>query len=285
MARSSKPPVIERIFFSLWDSEREELRRSVVTMADVVEAIQWANQETGSSLSTRNPANFVKDVIRGTGASRMWPESLKARRWTARQVTGDGNCFEFVRYAEGQTEPFPNHFKFSETTKRHQLQSLSMPLATKELGRDDETYLIQVAVKLAVVETHFALESPLEVLELNHLQVSIKLRLCEVDSLFAATLLDEEDGKQKRVVITAEAKKKNQRIIPEQVVQQVKAAFGETNSELVIPIAMTAVATGDARGIYVAEFKAVRRRELAEFDSLELSSDAFYEFVPPVRGI
>lgn len=155
-----------------------------------------------------------------------------------------------------------------------------MPLATKALGRDDETYLIQVAVKLSVVEMHFALVSPLKVLEMSHLQIGIKLRLCEVDSLYAATYEDEA-GTPLPMIVTAEAKKKNQRILEEQVVQQAKAAFGETNVNLVVPIAMAAV----GNGIYVAEFKAVQRSNLASFSVLELEREAFYELVPHIRGI
>lgn len=280
MAKSEKPVVIERIYQRLLKKDGSGLRRTVVTNDDVVEAINWCREHKGINLSAKNPANFMKDIIRGKGASGMWPDSLKAIRMGGRQVTGDGNVFEFAPYAEGQDEPFPNKFGYHSGVDRHRIQSVSMPLATKALGRDDETYLIQVAVKLAVVETHFALYSPIDVVELNHLQVGIKLRLCEVDSLFAATYRD-DDGEHRQLVITAEAKKKNQRILEEQVMQQVKAAFNETRVDLVVPIAMTAAETG----IYVAEFKAVRRGELDDFEALELETEMLYELVPAVRGI
>ncbi|MDR5855858.1 hypothetical protein P9239_18580 [Caballeronia sp. LZ062] len=245
-----------------------------------MKAILWCRQNKGSTLSEKNPANFMKDIIRGHGASNMWPERLKQLRYGGRQVTGYGNVFEFVPYEPGQIEPFPNRFGWHKGVWSHRIQSISMPLATKALGRDDETYLIQVAVKLAVVETHFALRSPLKVIELNHLQIGIKLRLCEVDALFAASYVD-ENGDVQQLIITAEAKKKNQRILEEQVIQQVKAAFSETNTDLVVPIAMTSVASG----IYIAEFKAVRRDELADFTALELAEEASYELCPSVKGI
>ncbi|MCU1302811.1 MAG: hypothetical protein JWQ87_3095 [Candidatus Sulfotelmatobacter sp.] len=222
----------------------------------------------------------MKDIIRGKGASGMWPQPLKDFRIGGRQVTGDGNVFEFVPYADDQIEAFPSRFGYREGVWRHQLQSISIPLATKALGRDDETYLIQVAVKLAIVETHLALRSPVNVVEVSHLQVGIKLRLCEVDSLYAATYRDSQ-GQEQRMVITVEAKKRRQRILEEQVVQQVRAAFNETSVDLVVPIAMTA---GDT-GIYVAEFKAVKRAELAAFDILELETEAIYELVPAVPGV
>jgi hypothetical protein len=177
------------------------------------------------------------------------------------------------------------------------LQSISVPLATKQLGRNDETYLIQVAVKLAVIESHFALTSPLDLIEMSHLQIGIKLRKTEIDSLYSA-VLRHPDGSTERVLITAEAKKRNQRILEEQVVQQVKAAFKITEPaptssrsrpsqpvgppvDLVVPVAMTAA----KNGIYVAEFKPVRRAEAEKFDELELIADALYELVPPVKGI
>jgi hypothetical protein len=280
MAKSQKPVVIERIYERLLKKDASALRRTIVTNDDVVEAINWCRQHKGIKLSAKNPANFMKDIIRGKGASGMWPESLKAIRMGGRQVTGDGNVFEFAPYAKGQTVPFPDRFGYHSGVERHCIQSVSMPLATKALGRDDETYLIQVAVKLAIVETHFALFSPIDVVELNHLQIGIKIRLCEVDSLFAATYMD-DSGKRRQLIITAEAKKKNQRILEEQVMQQVKAAFSETSTDLVVPIAMTAADTG----IYVAEFKAIKRADLASFKVLELESEMLYELKPAVKGI
>lgn len=222
----------------------------------------------------------MKDIIRGQGASGMWPIRLHNLRIGGRQVTGDGNVFEFVPYEEGQTEPFPRLFGPHAGVREHSIQSVSMPLATKALGRDDETYLIQVAIKLALVETHFALHSPLEIVEINHLQIGIKLRLCEVDSLYAATYCDPDLGLQ-QLVITVEGKKRNQRILDGQIVRQVKAAFQETPVNLVVPIAMVA-STG---GIYIAEFTAVHRDEVPTLDTLKLASEVLYRLQPPVKGI
>lgn len=254
----------------------------MVTQGDVTAAIVWSNENKGTSLSPRNPANFFKDVIRGPGVNRMWPEKLKLLRWTGVQVTGDGNVLEFVPYDVGQTEAFPSFFGYHEGVAHHRIQSLSMPLASKSLGRDDETYLIQVAVKLAVVETHFALESPLNVDVLSHLQMGVKLRKTEIDSLFSGLFTDKLDGKQKLLIITAEAKNKGQRILEEQIVSQVKAAFVVVpEAEVVAPVAMVA----RKGGIYFAEFKLVRRSELASFEGLALEREAFYELVPHVKGI
>lgn len=279
MPKSEKPVVIERIYETLLDPVTGRLSRNIVTSQDVINAIEWANAHRGTKLSSKNPANFIKDVIRGTGASGMWPASLKDARVSAKQLTGSGNIFEFVPYAPGQEGPFPDRFGFREGVPRHKVQTVSVPLATKALGRDDETYLIQVAVKLGIVETHFALHSPIDVIELYHLQIGIKLRLCEVDALYAAKYVDQ--GVVRDMIITVEAKKKRQRILVEQVMQQVRAAFNETKVDLVVPIALTAV-TG---GVYIAEFKGVHRGQLTQFNDLELETEAMYELTPPVAGI
>lgn len=281
MRESQKPIVIERIFYRLYDPATRTLKRTVVRMKDVKDAIRWCSKNHGISLSDRNPANFIKDVIRGAGASNMWPKGLKQLRWTCRQTPGDGNVFEFIRYAKGQTDPFPTRFGYHTKARRYRVQTLSIPLASKALGRNDETYLIQVAVKLGIVETHFALRSPIDVQELSHLQTGIKLGKAEIDSLFVATYRD-ADGAEKRLAITCEAKKKGQRILDEQLVRQVKAAFRiMPEIDLVVPIAMAA----EKGGIYIVEFKAVGRSALNDFDDIELQSDAFYELCPPIRGI
>ena len=282
MARSQKPQVIERIYEQLVDSTTGELKRSVVTSTDVVEAILWCNQNQGTDLSEKNPANFIKDVIRGQGASGMWPKTLHEKRIGGRQVTGDSNVFEFVPYETDQTEAFPQLFGFHKGIAEHELQSVSMPLASKALGRDDETYLIQVAIKLNLVETHFALFSEIDVIELNHLQIGIKLRLTEVDSLYTATYLDEA-GEKCQLIVTVEAKKKRQRILPDQIVRQVKAAFNATpiDIDLVVPLAMASA----GGGIYVAEFKPIRRQDSETLETLELAIEVLYKLKPPVKGI
>jgi hypothetical protein len=147
----------------------------MVYRQDVQEALEWCRANRGTTLSTGNPANFLKDVIRGFGGSKIWPQRLQDLRYTAEQRMGDEAVFEFVPYKTGQSEPFPTPFLYHPgETSQHFIQSLSVPTVTKKLGRDDETYLIQVAVRLAVVETHFALFSPLAgtISEIHHLQVA-----------------------------------------------------------------------------------------------------------------
>ncbi len=134
-----------------------------------------------------------------------------------------------------------------------------------------------------MVETHFALESPLKnsMLHIQHIQVGVKLRHAEIDSLYLATCKDAA-GNPQSVVITAEAKKKRQRILEEQIEGQVRGAFkAMPNIDKVIPIAMQSV----KNGIYIVEFMAVERAALDAFAELESVGEGFYELVPAVKGI
>lgn len=255
MPASQKGYAIEYLFDLHWDAAAGQLLDPVVTLDEVQAAIAWSNTNHGTALSARNPANFMKDIVRGSGGNRMWPARLRRLRIAAEQTMGDRAAFRFVPYRPGQTEPFPNPFEYREgETPRFQVQSLSLPEVVKRLGRDDETYLIQVAVKLAVIETHFALASSLRgrVSEVHHLQVGLKLRLAEIDTLFLASVADEQ-GRQHQMLITVEAKKRGQRIVEEQILRQVRAVFDAVPTvDRVVPLGLTTIREG---GMYVVEFQ------------------------------
>lgn len=284
MSRSKKPQVVERIYDSLVDPVTGQLTRRQVTMEDVDQALDWCTINLGLARTNRNVANFFKDIIRGKGANGMWPQKLKHLRITARQSTGDGNCFEFLDYEPSQTEPFPTHFLIG-STPTHLLQSISMSLRSKDLGRDDETYLIQVAVKLQVVETHLALHSPLDVIELDHLQVGVKLRRTELDSVYSGVYL--ENGVEQPLLVTVEAKGRGQRVLREQIVNQIKAAFELVpNVSRVVPVAMSIVKTASGEsGIHFIEFHSFTDASLVTEASLLPASQQIYVLRPPVKGI
>src|SRR5688572_14037589 len=107
---SEKTKVIEYLFFKNWDKKTKKLTKTVMTMADVQKAIRHSNKMFGTSLSDRNPANFMKDVVRGKGASRNWPQSVHDLRYTAVQTPGGGNVFEFRSYGPDQVEAFPDQY-------------------------------------------------------------------------------------------------------------------------------------------------------------------------------
>ena len=142
---SDKTVVVKRI----WDTlQAEGLNRNVVKFEDVTDAIKYCNAQDNKNRSVKNPANFMKDLIRKDNSSNNWPKSLCNIRIGGRQRVGSNRVFEFVPYALGQTEPFPNQYFPAVGMVPLNLQSLSLPLASKALGRKDESWLIQVAVSL-----------------------------------------------------------------------------------------------------------------------------------------
>jgi hypothetical protein len=277
---SEKTAVVEHLFFKYWDASAGVLTKAVMSLEDVSTAIRECNELQGSTLSDRNPANFMKDFMRGNNASKNWPKAVGDLRFTAVQRTGTGDVFEFIPYTADQTEPFTDTFKMTDDAPRFPVQSISLPLVTKSLGRTDESWLIQTAINLRVVETHFAIGSAIPMLELSHLQMSIKLRQTEIDALFLG-LMDSKDGPTP-VIITCEAKHYKDPFIPQQIINQVQAAFGATDAPIAIPIGMKAIR---GVGFYVTEFQAVLRSEAASLVELRLASHAIYELHPPVKGI
>lgn len=289
---SDKIPVIERIWEVL---QAEGHGRMIVYFDDVVQAIQHCNQQDGLSRSAKNPANFMKDLVRSDKASQNWPSSLCAQGIGARQRVGHNRVFEFIQYVEGQTEPFPNRYHPHSGLTPIPIQSVSLPLASKALGRRDESWLIQVAVGLSILEHHFATVSGLPVKELVHLQTGVKLANSEIDGLFRA-IIDDDNGGRTHVLVTCEAKQQGERILVHQIVEQIAAATKsvqasvreeELSVSLIIPVAIKAIPPhGD---VYVAEFEPWTPEEAtadeASMKELELASEALYRLMPPVPGI
>jgi hypothetical protein len=274
----------------LWDVVSAE-RRTVVTFKDVRDAIKFCNEQHGNTLKADNPANFMKDLLRGGHASRNWPERLKSKRITGRQVTGEDRIFEFIPYPEGQMEAFPNPFEPTGSEPEFVIQSLSIPLATKSLGRQDESWLIQVAVQLKVLESHFANLSQAGVIEVTHLQTGVKLNRTEIDSLFLA-VVSAADGQRVNALVTCEAKQQKDPILETQVVQQVVSAYEsvrnlDLNIDLVIPIALKSLKGRAA--IYVAEFEPWTPSEAQAPEEkrkeLVVAYSGVYRLCPPVPGI
>lgn len=277
---SKKTRVIEYLFDKYWDEKTGTLTKQVMSLNDVQEAIHACNAMDGSDLSTRNPANFLKDVVRGRNASSNWPQRIADLRFTGEQRTGEGDSFAFVPYLKDQTEPFPDLFRPNDGTRRIGLQSVTMSLMAKSLGRKDEAWLIQTAVNLRVVEQHMATESDIEVDEIAHLQMNVKLRATEIDAIYLASA--KEAGAHKKAIITCEAKKQNERILVGQITSQARAAFETTDAEMVIPIAIRSVRR---EGIQLIEFKRILRGEVDSLELVEFSREVVYRLHPPVKGI
>jgi hypothetical protein len=287
--RSEKTPVIEYLYQKLHSEGR-----SVATLADVQAAIVHCKKKFGLGLSSNNPANFMKDLVRGRGGSSNWPESLKALRIGGRQRVGEGRVLEFVPYAADQTEPFENSFTPSPDLKPVPIQSISLPLTAKSLGRKDESWLIQVTVGLRVIEQHLATrsrEKPLDIIEITHLQIGVKLSTSEVDALFLAVA--EKDGKRLNVLVVCEAKQDNERIVEHQIVGEIIAANKSVKESgldihLLLPIAIQAISNPPGC-IYIAEFEEWTPEQAesdeASIGGLKLAAEGLYELRPVVAGV
>jgi hypothetical protein len=285
---SAKTTIIEQLFEARWDEARQTLTNPVVTLGEVVTAIRSYNADhpRARPMSDRNPANFFKDFIRNKArANQNWPASVLARGVTARQVTGASACFEFVPLLQGQTVPFPLNLvpAPTATTPHHRVESVSLPLASRKLGRPDEPWLVQVLVRLRVIETHLSLYSDRRIVQIDHLQMSVKLARSEIDALFLA-IEETGTGGTREIIVSCEAKGRRDDILEDQVMRQVQAVFGipGITQDAVIPVVVKAI--GRSR-VHFVEFEAVSRASATDLQALAVASEAVYEFVPPIPGI
>lgn len=303
---SKKPPVIEHLYAL---HEREEIPEGIVTNKHVQQAII----DTGGNLSTANPANFIKDVIRSKNANKTWPASLKAKRISARQRYGEARVFQFVPYLEGQDEPFPDRFPPNDATNHYSVQSASMPFAARRLGRREETWLTQIAVNLRLIETQLSIFSPQlrsRVRDVTHLQMGMKTQP-EIDAVFLAAFAPPRKSKSAddlHILVTCEAKQLDQRILEDQIKEQVAMAMAITQKlktprvDAVKPVAIKVVnypfPMGKERAIHIVEFDHISRTQYdlkwANSPSdeerlyampLTLVSDTIYRIMPPISGL
>lgn len=289
-ADSKKTAVIHHLFFSRWDERQKSVTDPVVTLEDVKHAIEFINKsEAGRNLSSSNPANFFKDFIRrADSANRNWPDEMLKLRWTAEQRTGENNCFEFVRFSDDQIVPFEEPFGPTADTAIHRMQSITIPKASRDLGRKDEQWLLQVAVQQGLIPTHLALHSAHKIDEIVHLQSSLKLRKTEIDALFLAQLVFQT--RRLSALITCEAKH-GESILPDQIVNQANAASISKKSDWVIPMAIKVIADTSRRRrsagglVYVCEFEGFEAGTTISRKELRIASDCLYEFHPPITGV
>ena len=145
-----KTKIIEFIFDARWSEANRHLASEIVTFEDIREAILKYNTSVAPKerQNIGNTYAFFKDFVRNLkSANRNWPESVLRRGYTGQQLTGGGNCFEFVPLLLDQTEAFPvsrsGHYPKNLSAQRFWLQSLSLPIEMKVLGRSDETWLMR----------------------------------------------------------------------------------------------------------------------------------------------
>lgn len=287
-----KTEVIELIFFSRFDESTGEISNSLVTLRDLGDAIRQYNDRHGTDISDRNPANFFKDIVRKRSAANdNWPARVLAAGYTGHQVTGDGRAFEFSRIRPGQIEAFPapDFATPPEGTPIRIIESVSLPLASRRLGRSDEPWMIQVVTKLRVIETHFSLVSSHAIRQLDLLQLNVKLTGTEIDALFLAHEENSheerlEDPTYEEVIVTCEAKSASEDLVETQILAQAKAAFDKLRitQNRVIPIAVKCIKPST---LYVIEFESLERDSYNDVDSLVVAGQSLFKLEPPVPGI
>lgn len=291
---SNKTEIIETIFFERFDSATGKLSNPLVTLTEIGEAIRAYNlgqNQPEKKLKSDNPANFMTDVIRNRrGANRNWPQAVFEAGFTGRKVTGEGLALEFLPVVLGQAEPFPapDFATPPESTPIHKVESVSLPLASRRLGRSDEPWMIQVITRLRIIETHFSLFSSRSIRQLDLLQLNVKLSGTEIDAIFLA----HEEHPEKingeiiydEVIVTCEAKSARDDLVETQIIAQVRGAFEKLNikQDIVIPMAVKCLPPST---LYLLEFEAMDRDSYKDVDSLVVSSTSLFQLEPPVPGI
>jgi len=143
---------------------------------------------------------------------------------------------------------------------------------------------MQVLVRLRVIETHLSLFSGRKVVQIDHLQMGMKLgSRSEIDAIFLA-LEEMDSGGLREVIVCCEAKGRRDDLLEDQLLSQIRAVFsmGEVVQEVVIPMGIKVVGPSE---VYVAEFDEVARAAAPAMTSLSVVSEAVYKLVPPVPGI
>ena len=301
---SAKTAVIAHLY-EKW--RRGEFADDVIRREDISRAME----EIGSTLSVGNLANFLKDLIRNNTIVDNWPVELVEARISARQRYGGERVFQFFEHPPEWDSPFPDWHAPTENTPIYTVQSLSIDSVARNLGRDEETWLTQIAVNLHLVQTQLSIYSPAplrsRVRDVRHLQMSIKTQP-EIDAAFVATYHNDEfPNSLETMFVTLEAKRRNERILLDQIREQVAKAFEITKHlddppiHAVKPMALQVIRWphGERREnmIFLVEFEHMdRSRFSAEFDPihyplaihemhLEQVSCALYRLEPRVRPL
>ena len=284
---SEKTQVIEWIFHELkYDAATGALLDPVVTMDDIAEGIT----ATGAKLSAANPANFWKDLTRNgaAGLNRNWPTSVFESGFAGGDAIGasDRAVFQFVAVDPEQDEPFVDEVAFDESLDVIRLQSLSMPQTMKALGRPGENWHAQVADRLDVVSSYFALCSPRNIPprsinEVNFLQTGIKMKDGETDAAFSVLA---DDGQW---LVSAEVKGRTEQFHLPQIARAAYAlesaaraskSFLLDEIEGVIPLGLKVVGRSK---FWVVEFEPVNDPNTP----LVKVAEGVFELVPHVPGI
>jgi hypothetical protein len=298
---SAKPAVIEYLY-EKW--RQGDFVDNVIRRKDIRSALE----ATGSTLSDGNIANFLKDLIRKKTIVENWPSQLSESRVSARQRYGDTRVFEFFEHPEEWESPFPDWHAPDEATPVYTIQSVSIDAVARDLGRVEETWLTQIAVNLHLVHTQLSIFSPSKrnIRDVRHLQMGIKTQP-EIDAAFLATYRGEDNPLSiENVFVTVEAKQRDERILLDQIREQVAKAMTITRHlkdppiHSVKPMALQVVrwphSGAEENMIFLVEFQGIDRTAFVEtyesqgalgiYDlTLEQVSCALYRLEPRIPAI
>ena len=298
--RSLKKPVVERLY-SRWVSG--DFPDNIVRRSDVVSAINDENlgKPKKQKLSTGNPANFLKDMIRKKSVMDNWPARLIAEQISARQRYGEEKVFQFFKHPSSWPSPFPDWHAPKPGTPIYDAQTVSIDSLARSLGRSEETWLTQIAVNLHLVHAHLAIYSPhslrRRIRDVRHLQMGIKTQP-EIDAAFIATYRRESENAAENVFITLEAKQRDERILTDQIREQVAKAFDITKKlndppiHAVKPMALQVVrwpagqedgSIVDENMMFIVEFEAIGRDNFNLIDRSPSSEQLWDETVLPLK--
>lgn len=264
---SLKTVVIEELFRERFDPETGFVRKDIVTLSDVSEGIRkW-----GEGLSDRNPANFMKDIVRSTNRNNVFPAAVVAAGWTARQDPGAGRCFRFVPLPPGQDTAFLTNDPDPVLLANPQpVQSLSLPPASRQFGRQHETWLTHVVTNLGIVHTHVGLHSPLPLIGLELLQSNVEMGEAEVDAIYLGTLQGGEN-----LLVCCEMKGPREVLDEDQIERGSDRLAKTAVVDAVVPMGVKSLKEGL---VWIVEFDPYDR-------PLTKVSEGVYRLSPPVPGV
>jgi hypothetical protein len=246
----------------------------------------------------RSAYSFFKDYIRLNTCNEKWPDELRQAGITARQRHGE-EVFQFVRFDEvGATyaEPFPNPYDPPDDIEGCPFEVRMSPKVLK-YGIPSETWLVEIIKQNLLAEMHFAAH-PAGLIpgSLRHL-CSNKNQPAEIDHTMAAEWAENKD-----VFITLEGKTRKERILPDQIRNQVLTAFrwtsqrtGDLTIDRVMPWCFKVVEHQGQYGIHIIQFVEVSRslsgddRKWKKVDPdlvpLRVQSQAIYMPSTPILGL
>lgn len=278
---SDKTMVIDALFEERY-TERG-LSKTVVTLADIGEAIRQVNNDEGVEMSDRNPANFWKDFTRKKKlANEWWPQHIFDLGFTAKSVTGNGRAFEFVKIQSNQTVPFPEDVPGpAAATRVIDIPTTLLPSIVREMKRNDESLIVQLVARLFIMHYHFCTISPIRMslVALEHVADGIKLCESEIDTLYIAHT-DDGWGNGGTIAITGEAKNQHEDHCLEQIMRQPSAVFEHGIGGVMAAIPCAIKVTGPSE-IHVVEFNKVSKG----FTDITVAADAVYRLCPRIPGL